>query len=86
MDGGWLVGYYRPMFYIPLENTFGEELQKLGLCSALNLVPHLLRHGASVFVVSSKGSLNLVALHDKQGILKANTRNLIFYYHCKGVL
>jgi hypothetical protein len=45
----------------------GEGLQNLGLCSALRafeqggifIVPRLLRHGASVFPVSSEGPINV---------------------------
>jgi hypothetical protein len=55
--------------------TAGEGLQNLGLCSALRafeqggifIVPHLLRHGASVFLVSSEGPPHLVASYDTQG-------------------
>jgi hypothetical protein len=53
----------------------GEGLQNLGLCSALRafeqggifIVPHLLRHGASVFPVSSEGPPHSVASYDTQG-------------------
>jgi hypothetical protein len=53
----------------------GEGLQNLGLCSALRaleqggifIVPHLLRHGTSVFPVSSEGPPNSVASYDTQG-------------------
>ena len=52
----------------------GEGLQNLGLCSALRafeqggifIVPHPLRHGASVFPVSSEGPPCLVASYDTQ--------------------
>jgi hypothetical protein len=66
----WLLDYLR--FYVPLKNISliwrrhhcCEGLQNLGLCSTLKafehggifFVPHLLRHGASVFLVSSEGS------------------------------
>jgi hypothetical protein len=51
----------------------GEELQSL--CSSLRaleqggifIVPHLLRHGASVFPVSSEGPFHLFASYDTQG-------------------
>jgi hypothetical protein len=50
-----------------------EGLQNLGLCSALRafeqggifIVPHLLRHGASVFPVSSEGPPHSVASYAK---------------------
>jgi hypothetical protein len=53
----------------------GERLQSLGLCSALRafeqggvfIVPHLLRHGASVFQVSSEGPPHPVASYDTRG-------------------
>jgi hypothetical protein len=53
----------------------GEGLQNLGLCSALRaieqggifIVPHLLRHGTSVFLVSSEGPPDLVAFYDTLG-------------------
>jgi hypothetical protein len=53
----------------------GEGLQSLGLCSALRafeqgkifIVPHLLRHGTSVFPVSSEGPPHLVASYDTRG-------------------
>jgi hypothetical protein len=53
----------------------GEGLQNLGLCSALMafeqggifIVPHLLRHGTSVFPVSSEGPPHLVATCDTRG-------------------
>jgi hypothetical protein len=56
-------------------NITGEGLQNLGLCSALRafeqggifIVPHLLRHGASVFPVSSEGPSHSVASYDTQG-------------------
>jgi hypothetical protein len=55
--------------------TTGEGLQNLGLCSALRaieqggifIVPHLLRHGTSVFLVSSEGQPHLVASYDTLG-------------------
>jgi hypothetical protein len=53
----------------------GEELQSLGLYSALRafeqggiyIVPHLLWHGASVFSVSSERPPFLVASYDTRG-------------------
>jgi hypothetical protein len=53
----------------------GEGLQNLGLCSALRafeqrgifIVPHLLRHGASVFPVSSEGPAHSVVSYDTRG-------------------
>jgi hypothetical protein len=53
----------------------GEGLQNLGLCSALKafeqggifIVPHLLRHRASIFLVSSEGQPHSVASYDTQG-------------------
>jgi hypothetical protein len=53
----------------------GEGLQNSGLCSALMafeqgrifIVPHLLRHGAWVFPVSSEGPPQLVTSYDTQG-------------------
>jgi hypothetical protein len=65
--------------YVPLKNfsltIVGEGLQNLGLCSALRafeeegifIVPHLLRHGTSVFPVSSKGPPLSVASYDTRG-------------------
>jgi hypothetical protein len=54
----------------------GEGLQNLGLCSALRafeqrgifIVSHLLRHGVSVFPVSSEGPPHLVASYDTRGL------------------
>ena len=34
------------------------------------IVPHLLRHRASVYAVSSKGPSHLVSLYDKQAVSK----------------
>jgi hypothetical protein len=53
----------------------GEWLQNLGLCSVLKafeqggilIVPHLLWHGPSVFLVSSEVPPHLVAFYDTQG-------------------
>jgi hypothetical protein len=53
----------------------GEMLQNLGLCSAFRafeqegffIVPHLLWHGASVFLVSSEGPPHSIASYDTQG-------------------
>jgi hypothetical protein len=53
----------------------GEGLQNLGLCSALRafeqgvifIMPHLLWHGTSVFLVSSEGPPHLVASYDTRG-------------------
>jgi hypothetical protein len=71
-----LIDYLR--FYVPLKNfsltIAGEGLQNLGLCSALRafeqggifIVPHLLRHGTSVFPVLSEGPPHLVASYDTQ--------------------
>jgi hypothetical protein len=58
-----------------ISNLYGEGLQNLGLCSALRafeqggifIVPHMLRHGASVFPVSSEGPPHFVASYDTQG-------------------
>jgi hypothetical protein len=55
-----------------------EGLQNLGLCTALRafeqggifIVTHLLRHGASVFLVSSEGPPHSVAFYDTQGDVK----------------
>jgi hypothetical protein len=57
-----------------ITNT-GEGLQNLGLCTALRafeqggifIKPHLLRHGGSVFPVSSEGPPHSVASYDTQG-------------------
>jgi hypothetical protein len=66
-------------FYVPLKNfsygdvtIAGEGLQNLDLCSALRafeqggifMVPHLLRDGASVFSVSSKGPPHSITSYD----------------------
>jgi hypothetical protein len=53
----------------------GEGQQNLGLCSALRafeqggvfIMPHLLRHGTSVFLVSSEGPPHLIASYDTLG-------------------
>jgi hypothetical protein len=53
----------------------GEELQNLGLCLVLRafeqggifIVPHMLRHGTSVYPVSSEGPPHLVASYDTRG-------------------
>ena len=55
-----------------------EGLQNLNLCSVpvspehrgIFIVPHLLRHWASDFAISSKGPHQLVALYAKQGTLR----------------
>jgi hypothetical protein len=76
-----LTDYLR--FNIPLKHfhlyedvtIVGEELRNLGLYSALRafeqrgffIVPHLLRHGALVFPVSSKDRPNLDASYDTRG-------------------
>jgi hypothetical protein len=52
-----------------------EGLQNFGLCSALRafeqggiiIVPHQLRHGASVFLVSFEGPPHSIASYDTQG-------------------
>ena len=57
-----------------------EGLHNLGVCSIPStfdkeediLVPSLLLHGTSAFVVSSKGLPNPVALYDNQVVLKTN--------------
>jgi hypothetical protein len=64
------------IFHLYGDVTFaGEGLQNLGLCSALRafgqreifIVPHLLRHMASIFPVSSERTPHLVAFYDTQG-------------------
>jgi hypothetical protein len=64
------------IFYLYGDVTVADErLQNLNLCSALKvfeqggifIVPHLLRHGASVSTVSSEGPPHLVASYDTQG-------------------
>jgi hypothetical protein len=64
------------MFHLYGDVTItGEELQILGLCSALKafeqvgifIVPHLQWHGGSAFPVSSEGPPHLVAFFDTQG-------------------
>jgi hypothetical protein len=77
---GWLVVYCftsrSRIFHLYGDVTnAGEGLQNLGLCSALRafeqggifIVPHLLRHGTSVFPVSSEGPPHFVASYDTQG-------------------
>jgi hypothetical protein len=65
-------------FYVHLYEDItitGEGLQNLGLCSALRafkqggifIVPHLLRHGATVLPTSSEGPPHSVAFYDTQG-------------------
>jgi hypothetical protein len=52
-----------------------KGLQNLGLCAALRafeqggifIVPHLKRHGTSIFTVSSEGQPHAVASYNKQG-------------------
>jgi hypothetical protein len=73
----WLIDYYftscSRIFHLYGDVTIAcEELQNLGLCSALKafeqggifIVPHLLWHGTSVFPVSSKEPPHLVASYD----------------------
>jgi hypothetical protein len=64
------------IFYLYGDVTIiGEGLQNLGVCSALPayeqggifIVSHLLRHGASVFPVSSEGPAQSVASYDTHG-------------------
>jgi hypothetical protein len=64
------------IFYLYGDITItGEGLKNLGLCSALRafeqggifIVPHLLWHGASVFLVSSEGLPHSVTSYDTQG-------------------
>jgi hypothetical protein len=62
-------------FFTYMVTIAGEGLQNLGLYSALRafeqgeifIVPHLLRHGASVFPVSSDEPLHLVVSYDTRG-------------------
>jgi hypothetical protein len=73
---GWLINCL--LFYVPLKN-FSLDLD---LCSALRafeqggifIVPHLLWHGASVFLVSSKGPPHSVASYDTRGDVKDSSR------------
>jgi hypothetical protein len=70
--------FYVPLKYICHVTITGEGLQNLGLCSALRaieqggifIVPHLLRHGASFFPVSSEGPPHSVAFYDTRGDVK----------------
>ena len=64
------------LFHLYGDDTIaGEGLQNLGLCSVLRafeqggifIVTHLLRHGTSVFPVSSEGPPHLVAFYDTLG-------------------
>jgi hypothetical protein len=79
---GWLIDhlmFYVPLKNISLKygdvTITGEGLQNLGLCSALRafeqggifIVPHLMRHGASVFHVSSEGPPHSIASYNSQG-------------------
>jgi hypothetical protein len=78
---GWLVVYCFTSRSRVFHYKYGyvtitdEGLQNLGLCSALRAfeqggifsVPHLLRHGASVFPVSFEGPPHSVAFYDTQG-------------------
>ena len=77
----WLIEYL--LLYIPLENISliwrrhhcWRRAANLGLCSALRafeqggifFVPHLLRHGTSIFPVSSEWAPHSVAFYDTQG-------------------
>jgi hypothetical protein len=64
------------IFHLYVDVTItGEGLQNLSLCSALGafeqrgifIVPHQLRHGVSVFPVSSEGPPHSVTSYDTQG-------------------
>jgi hypothetical protein len=70
------TGFCSRIFHLDEDFTIaGEGLQNFGLCSALRafeqggifIVPHLLRHGASVFPVSSERSPHFVASYDTRG-------------------
>jgi hypothetical protein len=52
------------------DSSAGEGLQSLGLFEqrGVLIVPHWLRHGTSIFVVSSEGSAHVVTSYNKQGI------------------
>jgi hypothetical protein len=79
--GKKLIDYL--LFYVPLKNFHlcgdvsitGEGLQNLDLCSALRafeqggifIVPYLLLHGASVFLVSFEGLPHSIDYYDSQG-------------------
>ena len=76
----WLIIYcFTPssrIFHLYGDVTItGEGLQNLGLCSALRafeqggifIVPHLLWHGDSVFLVSSEGPPHSIAFYNTQG-------------------
>jgi hypothetical protein len=74
--GTWLIIVLRPAqeFFSCIDYMYtGEGLQNLGLCSApgafekgvIFTVPHLLGHGASVFLVSFEGPSHSVASYDK---------------------
>jgi hypothetical protein len=80
----WLIInllFYVPsrIFHLYSDITTGgaERQQNLGLCSVLRafdeggvfIVPHQLRYGASVFLVSSEWPPRLVASYDTQPIL-----------------
>jgi hypothetical protein len=66
----WFIDYLP--FYVPLKKS---QLPVKGQCSALRafeqggifIVPHLLWHGSSVFLVSSEGPPPSVASYDTQG-------------------
>jgi hypothetical protein len=75
---GWLIDYL--LFYVPLKNISliwrrltiaSERLQNLGLRAyeqgGIFIVPFLLWHGTSVFLVSSEGPPHLVASYDTHG-------------------
>jgi hypothetical protein len=77
----WLIDYlsftsHSRIFHLYGDVTItGEGLHHKGLCSALRvfkrgdifIVPHLLWHGTSVFLVSSEGPPYSVASYDTQG-------------------
>jgi hypothetical protein len=77
---GRLIGYcftsHSRIFHLYGYITIASEgLHNVGLCSTLTapeqggipIVPHLLRHWASVFPVSSEGPPHLVASYETQG-------------------
>ena len=65
------------MFYVPLENILSvENVNNVGdtrLTLAPSALEHLLGHVTSVFVVSSEGLYNFVALCDEQVILRTDS-------------
>jgi hypothetical protein len=80
VDNDWLIIYSftsrSRIFHLYGDVTItGKGLQNLGLCSALRafehrgifIVPHLLRHGALVFPVSSEEPPHSVASYDTHG-------------------